>query len=36
MQRFHWHVGSKRIPFEAIEREQLLVHVSSPCSSLGT
>src|SRR5260221_9867721 len=35
MERLHGHVGRKRIPLEAIEREQLLVHVSSPCSSLG-
>jgi hypothetical protein len=35
MQRLHRHVGSERVPFEAIEREQLLVHVSSPSSSFG-
>ena len=35
MERLDRHVGRKRIPFEAVEREQLLVHVSSPCSSLG-
>src|SRR6267378_1891797 len=35
MERLDRHVGRERIPFEAIEREQLLVHVSSPCSSLG-
>jgi hypothetical protein len=35
MERFDRHVGRKRIPFEAIEREQLLIHVSSPCASFG-
>src|SRR5208337_3031140 len=35
MERLDRHVGRKRVPFEAVEREQLLVHVSSPCSSLG-
>ena len=35
MERLDRHVGRKRIPLEAVEREQLLVHVSSPCSSLG-
>ena len=35
MERLDRHVGRKWIPFEAIEREQLLVHVSSPCSSFG-
>ena len=35
MKRLHRHVGRKRIPFEAVEREHLLVHVSSPCSSFG-
>ena len=30
MERLDRHVGRERIPFEAIEREQLLVHASSP------
>ena len=35
MKRLHRHVGSERIPFEAVKRGHLLVHVSSPCSSFG-
>ena len=35
MERLDRHVSGKRIPFEAIEREQLLVHVVSPSSFLG-
>jgi hypothetical protein len=34
-QRLDRHVRGEGIPLEAIEREQLLVHLSSPCSSLG-
>jgi hypothetical protein len=34
-QRLDRHVRGERIPLEAVEREQLLVHVSSPCSSFG-
>ena len=35
MQRLDRHVGRERVPLEAIEGEQLLVHVSSPSSCLG-
>ena len=35
MERLNRHVRGKRIPFEAIEREHLLVHVASPSSFLG-
>ena len=35
MERLDRHVGRERVPLEAVEREQLLVHVSSPSSSFG-
>ena len=34
VQRLGRHVGGERVPFEAVEREHLVVHASSP-SSLG-
>src|SRR5205807_5052655 len=35
MQRLNRYVGCERVPLEAVEGEQLLVHVSSPSSFLG-
>jgi hypothetical protein len=34
VQRLDRHAGGERVPLEAVEREQFLVHASSP-SSLG-
>lgn len=35
MQRIDRYAGGERVPFEAIERQELLVHASSSSSCLG-